>query len=444
MTVFWSKELKCRVKKVLIISYYWPPAGGPGVQRWLKFATYLTDFGIKPVIYVPENPTYPIVDKSLLTEVPKELEILREPIIEPYAWAKIFSKKHTETISSGIISEEKKQSLLQKIMLYIRGNFFIPDARKFWIKPSVRFLGKYISENKIDIIITTGPPHSLHLIGLALKAKTRLPWITDFRDPWTGIGYHDKLKLTDSSQKKHKALERKVLQNCDHIITTSPTTKSDFKKITDTPITCITNGFELEGDLKIDQDIEFSLSHIGSLLEKRNPLILWKVLGNLKKEDKNFEKALKIKLAGRVSETVIASIKSYGLEENLELVGYVTHKEALKLQRKSQVLLLIEINSEETKAIIPGKVFEYLAARRPILAIGPENADFFEIVTSTDSGNCFTYQEEEELKKQVLHWYKIYSTEGLPDNTGNISSYTRKNLTQKLAQLIDQVLDVSQ
>lgn len=432
------------MKKVLIISYYWPPAGGPGVQRWLKFATYLPDFGIEPVLYVPENPTYPIIDMSLLAEVPKNIEILRKPIVEPYAWAKVFSKKDTEIISSGIISEEKKQSAVQRFMLYIRGNFFIPDARKFWIKPSVQFLEKYISENKIDAIITTGPPHSLHLIGLALKAKTGLPWITDFRDPWTSIGYHDKLKLTKSSQKKHKTLERKVLQKCDHIITTSPTTKIDFEKIADTPIICITNGFELEGDLKIGQDIEFSLSHIGSLLEKRNPLILWKVLGNLKKKDKNFGKALKIKLAGRVSETVIASIKSSGLGDNLELLGYVLHKEALQLQRKAQVLLLIEINSEETKAIVPGKVFEYLAARRPILAIGPENADFFEIVRTTVSGSCFTYQEEEALKKQVLHWYKIYSIEGLPDNTGDISCYTRKNRTKKLAQLVDQVLDASQ
>ncbi|HEA31336.1 MAG TPA: glycosyl transferase family 1 [Leeuwenhoekiella sp.] len=432
------------MKKVLIISYYWPPAGGPGVQRWLKFATYLPDFDIKPVVYVPENPTYPITDKSLIKEVPKSTEILRKPILEPYSWAKLFSKKETETISSGIISDEKKQTVLQRIMLYIRGNFFIPDARKFWIKPSVRFLKNYITENKIDAIITTGPPHSLHLIGLVLKAQTGLPWITDFRDPWTSIGYHDKLRLTKSSQKKHEQLERQVLQNCDQIITTSPTTKRDFERITDTPVTCITNGFEREGDLSIGQDAVFSLSHIGSLLEKRNPLVLWKVLGDLKKEDATFGKALKINLAGRVSEAVIQAIKNQGLEENLELLGYVTHKEALQLQRKSQILLLIEIDSPETKAIIPGKVFEYMAARRPILAIGPENADFFELVATTASGNCFTYDNEADLKKQVVQWYHLYATEGLRHTTGDISSYTRKNLTESLAQLVRKVLDVSQ
>ena len=392
------------MKNILIISYYWPPAGGPGVQRWLKFATYLNDFGIEPVVYVPENPTYPIIDKSLLKDVP-DIELLRIPIIEPYSWAKVFSKKETETISSGIISEEEKQSLLQKAMLFIRGNFFIPDARKFWIKPSVRFLEHYLSKNRIDAIITTGPPHSLHLIGLRLKQKTGLPWITDFRDPWTTIGYHDKLKLTARAQKKHKYLEQMVLNSCDHIITTSPTTKKDFEQLTKTAVTCITNGFEHEGDTNIKPDTTFSLSHIGSLLEKRNPILLWEVLGAIKKENKNFSIDLRIKLAGKVSEAVIQTIKVYGLEDNLELLGYVDHKQALKLQRKAQVLLLIEINSEETKAIIPGKVFEYLASHRPILAIGPQHADFFELVRSTGSGFCFNYDEIESLKKQILQWY---------------------------------------
>jgi len=431
------------LKKVLIISYYWPPAGGPGVQRWLKFATYLPDFGLKPVVYIPENPTYPILDESLLADVPEKLEILKNSIIEPYTWANIISKKNTETISSGIISEEKRQTLVQKFMLYIRGNFFVPDARKFWIKPSVDYLENYLSENKIDAIITTGPPHSLHLIGLELKQKTGLPWIADFRDPWTTIGYHDKLKLTKAVQAEHKQLEKRVLQNCDHIITTSPTTKKDFEKIADTPVTCITNGFDQEGDLDIDHDRAFSLAHIGSLLEKRNPLLLWKVLGDLKRANMNFGNVLKIKLAGSLSEDVVRSIRDHHLGENLEILGYVGHKDALRLQRESQILLLIEIDSEETKAIIPGKLFEYLAARRPILAIGPENADFFEIIKETRSGEYFNYKDEEALKAQILKWYQVYNKTGLLDNDTDISAYSRKNLTEQLANLIDNVLEVS-
>ena len=194
--------------KVLIITYYWPPSGGPGVQRWLKFVKYLREFDIEPVVYIPENPTYPIVDDSMQSEIPKDIVILKQPIFEPYAFAQVFSKKETKTISKGIIAENNKQSFLQKKLLYIRGNFFIPDARKFWVKPSVKFLKKYIKEEGINTIITTGPPHSVHLIGMGLKEQLGVKWYADFRDPWTTIGYHDKLRLTQQSIQKHKVLEK--------------------------------------------------------------------------------------------------------------------------------------------------------------------------------------------------------------------------------------------
>ena len=427
--------------KVLIITYYWPPAGGPGVQRWLKFVTYLKGFGVEPIVYIPENPHYPLKDKSLVAEIPEGITILKKRIIEPYAWAQIFSKEKTETISSGIIDKPEKQNWLQKLLLYVRGNFFIPDARKFWVNPSVEFLRKYIYDNPVDAIITTGPPHSLHLIGLNLKAKTGLPWIADFRDPWTDIGYHDKLKLTRSSQKKHLVLERKVLNTADHIITTSPKTKTDFKKISPQPITCITNGFEERPETSIDLDKSFTLSHIGSLLAARDPVLLWEILNELKKEKPSFGKDLKIKLAGKVSATVIESIKEYNLDENVELLGYVNHTKALNLQRKAQVLLLIEINAPETRAIIPGKVFEYLAARRPILGIGPQKADFFDIVEGSQSGFCFDYGQKMLLKTQLLEWYNAYGKDGIRANSSDISKYTRENLTGKLVGVIDEVLD---
>ncbi|MGB1309384.1 MAG: glycosyl transferase family 1, partial [Oceanihabitans sp.] len=149
-------------KKVLIISYYWPPAGGPGVQRWLKFVKYLPDFNVQPIVYIPKNPNYPIIDSSLLSEVNSTTTILRQPIKEPYKLAKLFSKKKTKSISKGLITESKRQTFIEKLLLFIRGNFFIPDARKSWVNPSVNFLSKYIKENKIETVITTGPPHSLH------------------------------------------------------------------------------------------------------------------------------------------------------------------------------------------------------------------------------------------------------------------------------------------
>src|SRR5690554_246049 len=226
-------------KKVLIISYYWIPAGGPGVQRWLKFVKYLPDFGVEPIVYIPENPTYPIIDQDLKIEL-DQLTLLKKPIKEPYKIASFLSKNKTQKISSGVIPTPRKQSFLDKLLLYIRGNFFIPDARVSWVKPSVSYLEKYICENKIETIITTGPPHSLHLIGLGLKEKLNLRWIADFRDPWTNIVYHKELKLSQKSEKKHKELEQKVLTLADQIIVTSPSTKTEFSAITSKPIEVIT------------------------------------------------------------------------------------------------------------------------------------------------------------------------------------------------------------
>lgn len=424
------------MKKVLIITYYWPPAGGPGVQRWLKFVKYLKEYGVEPVVYIPENPDYPFYDESLQAEVSEDITILKQKIFEPYFLAKFFSRKQAKKISSGIIAEEKKQNFIQKFMLFIRGNFFIPDARKFWVKPSVKFLSEYLLKNDIDTIITTGPPHSVHLIGRALKRKHQLRWIADFRDPWTQIGYHKKLKLTEDSEKKHLNLEKSVLQEASDIITTSFTTKKEFEKITSRPITVITNGYDFSPEPSVDLDKKFSLSHIGSLLSGRDPKNLWQVLKELIEENKAFAKEFSLILVGAVSDAVLRSIRAAGLEKNLKLIGYVPHHEAQKIQKSSQVLLLIEINSENTKGIIPGKFFEYLASKRPIIALGPKKWDVEKILYETGSGNFFSYSEKEELKSRILDYYEFYRNDNLKSNSKNIEKYSRKNLTEKLAELI--------
>ncbi|WP_417886944.1 glycosyl transferase family 1 [Zunongwangia sp.] len=423
------------MKKVLIVTYYWPPAGGPGVQRWLKFVKYLEDFGVKPIVYIPENPNYPLLDASFESEVPDNLEILKQPIFEPYKLASFLSKKDTKTISSGIIQQKNKQGFIQKLMLYIRGNFFIPDARKYWVKPSVKFLKSYLKSSNIDTIITTGPPHSLHLIGFHLKEQLSVRWIADFRDPWTQIGYHKELKLTKSSAAKHIQLEKEVLQQADQIITTSFTTKAEFQQKTTTPIEVITNGFDAEPK-NVDLDEKFTISHIGSLLSGRNPEVLWKVLAEICKENKQFKADFRLQLYGAVSNEVIESITSNGLEEELDLGGYISHKDALSVQHKTQLLLLIEINSEETRGIIAGKLFEYLIAKRPILAIGPAKWDVSKIITETKSGESFLYEDSKKLKKYILNSYQKYQENQLISNSVNIQNYHRKNLTEKLAKLI--------
>ena len=314
------------MKKILIITYYWPPAGGPGVQRWLKFVKYLPDFGIQPIVYIPENPTYPIIDEGLLSEVSDKAIIIKRKIMEPYQWASFFSSTKTKKISSGIIPSQRKQSFLVKSMLWIRGNVFIPDARVLWVEPSVNYLEKYIQENHIDTIITSGPPHSLHLIGLELKQRLNLTWVADFRDPWTTIGYHKALKLSAFAARKHKELEHNVLNTADQILVTSKTTKTEFQALTSKPIEVITNGFDVEQIDKQILDEKFSLAHIGSFLSERNPTILWQSLADLIEENASFATHFQLKLIGAVSQEVLDTIEEFQLSKYIANLGYVSHK----------------------------------------------------------------------------------------------------------------------
>jgi glycosyltransferase involved in cell wall biosynthesis len=424
-------------KKLLIITYYWPPAGGPGVQRWLKFVKYLPEFNIQPIVYIPENPTYPIVDNGLESEVSDKAIILKKNIFEPYGLASFFGKNKTKKISSGIIPNQKKQSVLEKTLLWIRGNLFIPDARFLWVKPSVKYLKKYIQENNIDTIVTSGPPHSLHLIGLQLKKELNIKWFADFRDPWTTIGYHKSLKLSSYAEKKHKAMEKEVLNSADTIIVTSKTTKTEFQEITTKPIEVITNGYDIEKIEKKSLDEKFTLAHIGSFLSERNPTILWESLQELVSENADFKNDFRLKLIGATSQEVLDKISEFKLNDYVQNLGYVSHQEAVEHQRKSQVLLLIEINSTATKSIIPGKLFEYMASERPIIAIGPEGSDFAEIITATNTGVFFNYDEKEKLKALLLKYYQEYQNKNLKVNAVGLQQYSRKSLTQQLVQILN-------
>lgn len=424
------------MKKVLIIAYYWPPAGGPGVQRWLKFVKYLPEFNIHPIVYVPENPNYPIVDESLIDEIPEWVTVLKHPIREPYKWAGLLSKNKARQMSRGIIHKQKSQGLIEKLMLFIRGNFFIPDARKNWVQPSVVYLSEYINKEEIGTVITTGPPHSLHLIGLQLKQQLSVKWLADFRDPWTTIGYHKQLKLTKKSAAKHKQLEHDVLQHADEVIATSFITSKVFQNTVNKKVNTITNGYDDQSDIPIERDSKFTISHIGSLLSKRNPKVLWKVLNGLINESEAFKNAFQLNLVGVVSEDVLESMDANQLTNYVNLVGYVSHEKAVRYQRQSQVLLLIEIDSEETKCIIPGKLFEYMVSERPIIALGPQGSDVEIIIKQTNTGNYFTYQDAQSIKSVILEHFKAFQKGQLQTHPIGLQQYHRRQLTKQLAELI--------
>ncbi len=423
------------MKKVLVITYYWPPAGGPGVQRWLKFVKYLRDFGIDPVVYIPENPSYPLVDDSFESDIPDDVTIYKHPIWEPYRFASVLSSKKTKRISSGII-QQKNQSVAEQFMLWVRGNFFIPDARKYWVKPSIKFLYDVIHKEDISSIITTGPPHSVHLIGYYLKELKKVSWLADFRDPWTSIGYHKKLKLSRIAENRHKELESLVLNNADKIVVTSQTTKNEFQQLTRKPIHVITNGYDSVTPANLQLDKKFTIAHIGSMLSARNPENFWKVLSELVKEYSAFKDALELRFIGVLSEDVLKSLKAYGLENHLDIVGYVKHDEAISYQQSAQVLLLAEIDAPETIGIIPGKLFEYMAAKRPILGVGPEHWEVSKLVAETKTGAIFDYKAHFQLKNVLLNWFQQYQKQELNVTSVNVAQYSRRELTRKLAEYL--------
>ena len=284
------------MKKVLIISYYWPPAGGSGVQRWLKFVKYLPKNNWKPIIYTPENPYFEIKDEKLLSNVPVEAEIWKTEIWEPYALKDKLFGKGNKSQSAGVISN--KNSLKNKVLNWIRGNIFIPDPKVYWVKSSVRFLKKKIKAEGIQHIITTGPPHSMHLIGLDLKTQnTELKWIADFRDPWSELDLLDEFHLSKSSRDKHKRLEREVLQMADVILTVSESWVNDLKRLGAKNVALITNGYDsTDFDLKPKKTDKFIIGHYGLLNHLRDPRNLWKTLNKLCEDNKELNSKLEIHL----------------------------------------------------------------------------------------------------------------------------------------------------
>ncbi|MFV0530281.1 MAG: glycosyltransferase [Flavobacteriales bacterium] len=424
-------------KKVLIVTYYWSPAGGSGVQRWVKFAKYLPCFDIEPIIYTPENPTYPILDSSMEQEIPKDLTVIKQPIWEPYNLANRFSKKNQD-YNAGFYDHHSKQNWKTKLSLFIRGNFFIPDARKFWIKPSVRFLKSYIQQEQIDTFITTGPPHSMHLIGLRLKNQfPHLKWIADFRDPWTNVYYYPSLKLTRWANRKHKRLEQRVLNTADFIISVTSDYQLLYQNKTSKPVYCLTNGFDtLESSLFHSLDSRFSIAYIGAMFKERNPQILWKVLNKLSSENKTFAYDLSIKLIGKFDDSILKDIHTHRLEKNLDFKGYLSHKEALIEQQRSQILLLVTANQDDKKGNIPGKLFEYISSKRPIIAFGPKESQIEKILNQTQTGKYFLFDDEDALEAYILYLYQQFKTNNLTIHSKNINQFHRKNITEELSRII--------
>ena len=438
------------MKKVLIITYYWPPSGGAGVQRWLKFVKYLRDFEWEPVIFTPENPEAPSTDESLLKDVPDGIEIIKNRIWEPYNFYKKFTgKKSSEKIQAGFIAEkENKFQLLEDVAVWLRGNLFIPDARKFWIKPSVRLLTKYLKNNPVDLIVSTGPPHSAHLIALKLKKKLGVPWLADFRDPWTNIDFYKDLKLSKRADRIHHKLEREVLKKADSITVISRGMEMDFQSKFRRQYHIIPNGFDdddmVHGGISTEdhpQD-KFVLAHAGSLNKDRNPLNLWRALKELVDEDNRFENVLEIRNVGKLDINALNTLKDYGLDKYLNKISYLSHQEVIAQQQRATMLLLLVNRTPNAKLIVTGKIFEYLISGRPVLCIAPVDGDAAFIINETKCGHVFDFDDVSELKSYLLEAFEQFKSGTLNPRCENVDQYNRKVLTKKMATLFAKTSNV--
>ena len=437
------------MKRVLIISYYWPPTGGSGVQRWVKFAKYLPSEGWQPVIYTPENPEQLAVDESLAAEVPEAAEVVKTRIIEPYELYKKLLRRsgHSkEAVEVNPVNAQNK-SLLQKAAMWVRGNLFRPDPRCLWIGPSVRFLKKYLSEHPVDLIVSTGPPQSMHMIGLRLSRETGLPWIADFRDPWTKIFYFKHLSMTPATERWHKKMEKKVLDEASAVVAVSPLVQQEFQAMTDTPVELITNGFD-ECDFSSEPctqayggaSQEFTITHTGLFAADGNPTVLWDVLAEKCHADEAFRKLLRIKLIGKTDDQILKALKDRGLEKSLINMGYQTHSIAVDQQRQASVLILPLRKEPEYRAVLPGKLFEYLASQRPILGIGQPDGAMAMIVNETGTGTVIDWNDKEGISQYIEQCWKRHLEGRLSSDGADLSRFTRRSLTRRMAGLFDKII----
>jgi glycosyltransferase involved in cell wall biosynthesis len=432
------------MKRVLIITYYWPPSGGAGVQRWLKFSKYLRNFGWEPVIYTPENPEAPAQDFSLVEEIPKGIEVIKTRIWEPYsAYKRFVGRSKDDRIKAGFLSERQQPSITEKISVWIRGNMFIPDARKFWIRPSVKFLIRYLKENPVDAIVSTGPPHSMHRIALEIKRKLNIPWLSDFRDPWTNIDFYDDLMLTGFAHRKHKRQEREVLNAADKVVTVSCNWAKDCEKFCSRSVDVVTNGYDPEDfkDLAESETNEkFILCHIGSLNKDRNPEFLWQCIGQIAKEDNQFKRDLMIRFIGQVDYKAFDDLAKFDLIENTEMIDYLPHNQTLLKASESSVLLLLLNNTPNVNGIVPGKVFEYLALKRPVLCIGIDTGDTARIIRETQAGFMINFGDTENCLKMIRELYQKFRNNDLKVFSEKIEKFSRVEKTREIAKLLDETI----
>jgi hypothetical protein len=428
------------MNKVLIITYYWPPSGGAGVQRWLKFSKYLPGSGWEPVILTvdPQWAVYPQQDHSLSEEISPSLEIIKTKSSTGFfsVYKLLTGRKE---IPYGGFANEDNPDPAQKFSRFIRGNFVLPDARKGWNRFAFRAALKIIKEKKIDYVITTSPPHSTQLIGLKLKRSLNIKWIADLRDPWTDIYYSDSMYQTCFARKINSSMEKKVLNNADNIITTCNATGKLFRSKLDKTqpagkISTITNGYDpADFNFSTLRPESFTITYLGTFAGNYDAEVLAEAFDYFGAHNSTI---INLNFIGK-TDSKIEKIFRYKKNVNLGLIPYVEHKKAMEYLAISVALLLVVPSGKNVNEPIPGKLFEYLASKRKIIALAPKDGDVAEILEKTNGGRVFGEDDSGQLAKYLLNIDKDFLNGIYESNPEGLEKFTRQNLAVNIAGILN-------
>lgn len=409
------------------------------MQRWLKMSKYLSEFGWDPVIFTPENPSFGSVDQALEKEVSPDIEVIRFPIWEPYQMFNKLKGRKSKNLNAADISIKKPDNFLDKMLLWIRANFFIPDPRIFWVRSSVKFLSEVLESNNITAVITTGPPHSIHLIGRKLKKKTGILWLADFRDPWTQWDLYEEFPMLNWVRKRHEKMEKKVLQGADKVLTINNYYKNEFQRLGGLDVEVISNGYDEDDFVHYEQKRpdKFTIRHIGVLDEMRNPQPFLEALSNFVERLNRNE--VKVELIGNVANKYINFIASSKiLKEVVRYSGYKPHDEIIKIYGETSVLLLVLTTSRHAAGNTTGKIYEYLASGVRILALGPPEGEVAHILADTTAGEVTDHNNQAQILELLEKYYREYQ-EGRKHKNKNIYNYSRRSQAHKVAKILDEL-----
>lgn len=414
------------------------------MQRWLKFSKYLKDFGWEPVVLTTENGSYPMLDNSLLDDVPKGIKVYRTKSFEILKLFSKFSKDKTSKASVGMIGLSDSKSFFSKLSKFIRANLILPDARRGWNKYAYQEAVKIIKSQDIETVITTGPPHSSHFIGLSLKKNLKVKWVADFRDPWINIYYNRLLPRTKIAKWIDLNYEKKIVTNADHVIVVSEGLKSDLQRH-NADFTIIYNGYDetdMEKGASEGVSEKFTLSHIGNFIPDYDCPSLWKAIKMVENEIPGFLSSFELAFTGVVDQSAVESLEREGLKNNVRYTPYVPHKEATKLMSEANLLLFVLPKDINNKLIISGKIFEYMASGSPILSLGPIDGEAASILKKAGRDEMIDYEDTERVKELISKYYVDWRK-----NRGkkfkhlgkDYQQFSRKELTRQLSEVLSRV-----